>query len=335
MPGNSPFSPYIGYHNVSGRSTFETHIHIVCMLVLGVFGTTALFMSVALFGAAPQFWRTSPNPIVLPSSVRTCHEGPYVWVRGVHIEGIGASIRYYRRAILLGNALGAKFIFHIRNHHACSVCDVQAQLGLEVTTSCTSEFLVEELMKNSSHLTFRYATDLFPLEDFGEENLCAAYQHNLRDVYFKKLDLNETTVIVVEQEDLGHTAFSGMESCVESCAYTDTWRERFAAIRRKERNRIRPPDQTWIGVHFRWGDVGDVLGHNISGGNVDWRTGSSFENFISASLWARSAFVAHSPSRSETKVFIVSEGPQEEFETFREELSRADIELVLSSNQSG
>ena len=250
---------------------------------------------------------------------RNCSDGPYVWVQGVHVEGIGASFRFNRRALLLSNFLNAKVVLQLRNHHTYSLGVVSTELGFSLEPTCTEAHLSE--IQTRGERSLQLASRLFELHDFSEVSMCEGVRLNLAAVYLQKYKFTRETIIVVKQSDLHH----GDDTRLEDCVYTEKIRENFWK-RRQARGFIRPQHERWITAHFRWGDVGERLGHNLSEGSVDMRTGGNLNQFLETLSLAQKV-LSVSSGNSTTKIHFLSEGREEDFLTVRRVLPNTVLHL--------
>ena len=107
-------------------------------------------------------------------------------------------------------------------------------------------------------------------------------------------------MVVFEQSNLGHVT----PGCIESCMYSKEMLERYRHVRNRRGTR-RPSHETWISVHFRWGDVGSNMNHSLSRPrDIDWRTGADLESFVHTVSQAEGIAVAMG---RQTKLFFFTE----------------------------
>jgi len=206
-----------------------------------------------------------------------CANGPYIWVRGTHDEGIGATMRYNHLSYLLANALRAKMVINLVNLHTGSMGDISEQLGIDIDEACSENDL--NRYRNNSHLQFLSVEDLLNLNDDTALKLCEAYKTGSVGTFiFTRLNLRHNSVVVFEQINLRHV----QPGCIESCMYSDEMLVRYRYMRAR-RGVHRPSNENWISVHFRWGDVGSSLNHTLSRSkDVDYRTGGDLNSFLHA-----------------------------------------------------
>ena len=304
------------------------------ILQYGVFIALSLFFLVQLIPLA-QTHRDATLREERPNfHDSTCRDGPYIWVQGEHGEGIGSSVRWHLRPFLMSNAVGAKLVVKLRNHHTPS--GEERELGFPEAQDCNRTDM--EAAYNDNKLHFRNATNLFEQRGFRPEDLCDAIRRDDTSWQRKTLNLTSFSVIVFKPSDLGH---KDINHCLDSCLYTEDVRARFRSFRNK-RLLFRPTFEIWVTLHFRWGDAGSSAARPHSSGvdmikNPDSRTGGTLQNYVS--LISRIiSNIAHfkdirlsvnssDPTSPLLRLFMLSEGEPEEFEIMKKAFPKVELHL--------
>ena len=230
-----------------------------------------------------------------------CSQGPYVWVPYVHQEGIGATMRVYRKAFLLSNAVNAKLIISLYNDHTPDLGDIGSELGVSLVKDCTERNLQNIYTTNPSQI--QSASDLFTFGDFQDSTMCANARSGKSALYRRKYKLGRHSIILMQENDFSPKP---QEKCLESCMFSERMRSNFRRSRRL-RGFVRPLDEVWAAVHFRWRDVA------VEKGAVDIRTGAALSEFMDHLDWVIKILPLTSKNAPVLKYFVLTEGEETEF----------------------
>ena len=214
-----------------------------------------------------------------------CTRGPYVWYPIKHRwEGIGSTFQRLKKGMIMADALAAPWIGTLENHHDPEPRENNAEWFGLGDKDCNETMLKQ--YEKLSLMHFVNATSLYQHPYFSVEHMCANKIKS--DEYRKKFKLGPNTVIKV-----GKRHFSEEWNY---CVFNQRFRERF--YRDKPRKN---PQEFWISVHFRWGDVAT---HDVERPNFRARQG----------LTTLAKKVAkYTTNRTQARVFFFSEGKEAEF----------------------
>jgi len=151
------------------------------------------------------------------------------------------------------------------------------------------------------------ASSLYRHQAFSIQHMCA---NNVRpDEYRKKFGLGPNTVIKVDEHHL-HEDWN-------YCVFNQRFRERF-----HHNKPHKPPQEFWISVHFRWGDVAT---HDVERPNVRAYQGlTTLANKVAKYM----------TDRPQARVFFFSEGHKSAFQTFLNIVPMANVRLNGSWKES-
>ena len=170
-----------------------------------------------------------------------CNEGPYVWDKSQHLEGIGSTFQLRRPSLMAAHLMHGKWIGNLTNAHHEEDGDQSTYFGLSYL-DCD----------NTSLQTYE---KLYPNHFVYAEN------HTLpisMSSYISTIPVNNHTVLVYDWEHLdeqhGYMVFD------------EVFRKRFHKQRLLRQTLKRQPYDHWVTIHFRWGDTaGKELNHpNVS-----------------------------------------------------------------------
>ena len=222
-----------------------------------------------------------------------CNDGPYVWDRSTHREGIGSTFNYRKRSLILADAMQAPWIGTLFNSHDPKPKPNNDRWFGLGATDCNETMLHQ--YKQSHTMNFLQASKLYRSPAFHIDHMCDGIQKR------KKLTMHgidRNTVIEVNEHHL-HQDWN-------YCTFNARFRGRFHDVQvHQYRQNPRPESEFWISVHFRWGDTRT---RNVD--RPDHRAGRGLSRLAHDT---NKYFKANSNAR----VFFISEGKPHEFEEFR------------------
>jgi hypothetical protein len=244
-----------------------------------------------------------------------CQRGPYVWDRSKHVEGIGSTFQYRKQSLAMADAIRAPWIGTLVNEHESEPRDNHAAWFGLGADDCNEMTLKQ--FKQDSTMKFIDASELYHRPDFDMYHLCAG---TIKPTdYRSKYGLDEHTVI--EVRDSEHHLREDWNYCV----FNERFRTRFFNAQvRNFSQALRPENEYWVSVHFRWGDLqtSDVENPSTRGGH---------ETTLGLTHLARKAatYINAVPRRLHvsTRVFFMSEGEQSTFQRFKDIVPTAEFRL--------
>jgi hypothetical protein len=215
-----------------------------------------------------------------------CTNGPYVWDRSIHKEGIGSTFQHRKQSLILADAVRAPWIGTLVNAHDPPPRPNNCGWFGLCATDCNDTMLQRyKKSPSSSGLNFLNASTLYNQVAFRLDRLCSATPS-----VFK---FGANTIIEVSEHHL-HQDWN-------YCTFNARFRARFYHAQLTTYNRIpRHQHEFWIAVHFR--------------------AGRGLASLANETV----AYVKAVPS---ARVFLISEGLQNEFEAFRAIVPTAEYML--------
>ena len=214
-----------------------------------------LLLGTMLLSAKPET-RTplrfiSPPDVPTTAALKPCNNGPYVWDRSEHIEGMGATFRYRKRSIILADTLrGAWIGWLVNEHEGCGKKQTKCTLprvnhakwfGLGADDCNAAALAKYKELPDAGNLTFVNASQLYNTQAFTVSRMCEA------KTWYK---FNKNTVIEVDDAD--HTSVEDWNYCT----FNERFRNRFYQVQTARYGRkFKSSNEIWISAHFRWGDV--------------------------------------------------------------------------------
>ena len=240
--------------------------------------------------------------VVCPAVLATqfCNNGPYVFDESQHLEGIGSTFNYHKQALVLADKINAQWIGSLTNEHDVPLVNRDNYFGLQ-SSDCNASLLDFYRRDNTSGLVFKNQQRSF---DFQLEHLCAPSWH-FGKYYRQKYGSDRNAVYIVNQVEI-HEDFN-------YCTFSKKFRRRFFN-RQRGRRPLRPKNETWISMQFRWGDVSNGL-------SVE------FPNKRSAYGLTRMATLTRTvlDTNPDARVFLLTEGQKKEFRPFLNVIPTAEI----------
>ena len=178
-----------------------------------------------------------------------CNHGPYIWDKSKHEgsleEGIGSTFQFRKPSFIAKHLLNGSWIGRLTNAHYPMAGDQSSYFGLSYS-HCNFESL--EYHENEDKLEFIYV----PKES--------------TNIYIKNIKITPLSVLVFDWEKL--------DEYHNYIAFDENFRSNFHRQRLLRQNLIRKPDEIWISIHFRWGDV-----ETKDPNKPDARTGLGFADY--------------------------------------------------------
>ena len=178
-----------------------------------------------------------------------CDKGPYIWDKSQHEEsheeGIGSTFQFRKPSLIAKHILNGTWIGSLINAHYPIAGDQSPYFGLSYS-HCNFKSL--EKYEKQKGLDFIYVP---------KENTTS---------YIRNLKLKNSSVVVFEWEKL--------DEYHNYVAFDETFRSNFHQQRLLRPNLKRRPDEIWVSIHFRWGDV-----ETEDPNDPDARTGLGFADY--------------------------------------------------------
>ena len=223
-----------------------------------------------------------------------CNDGPYVWDRSKHMEGIGSTFQHRKQSLILADAMKAPWIGTLVNDHdAKPKPNNDRWFGLGAT-EC-NELMLQQYKQNHT-MNFLDASKLYRDPAFHIDQMCSGIQKSS----LTKHGIDRNTIIEVKEYQ------HQLHEDWNYCTFNARFRRRFHDVQvHQYRQKPRPESEFWISVHFRWGDTRtrDVERPDGRAGRGLSRLAHDTNEYFKANPKAR--------------VFLIAEGKQHEFEEFR------------------
>ena len=230
-------------------------------------------------------------PLLLLSSKprKHCNNGPYLWDRSNHLEGIGSTFQHRKQSLILADVIKAPWIGRLINDHDAEPKPNNFRWFGLGATDCNESMLQQ--YKQNHTMNFLDASKLYRDPAFHIYQMCSGSKKSVHGI-------DRDTIIEVKEHHL-HEDWN-------YCVFDARFRRRFHDVQvHYYKQKPRPETEFWISVHFRWGDVHTS---NVERPNV--RAG------IGLSQLARNT-KEYFKENPKARVFFFSEGEQHEFEDFR------------------
>ena len=180
-----------------------------------------------------------------PHLLLACNNGPYVWDRSQHLEGMGSTFQWRKPSLIAAHIIQGKWIGNLTNRHHKDEGDQSEYFGLSYS-HCDAKSL--QVYKKVNPNNFVYTT---------EQNMFN---------YIPAIPVVNTTVVVFEWEHLDQSN--------NFAVFDKTFRKRFHHQRLLRQTPKRTANEYWVSVHFRWGDV-----KTKDPNKPDGRNGLSFADY--------------------------------------------------------
>ena len=165
---------------------------------------------------------------VTPSHLLPCDQGPYIWDKVVHFEGIGSQFQWHKPSLFATHFLHGKWIGYLINEHHNREEYQSSYFGFNYS-DCDDSSL--SIYKDVHPNRFIHIPK--------EENY-DYFLSSIRNQVTKKTVLIFDWVILDESHNYA--------------VFDVEFRKRFHQQRLRRNHRIRRTDEFWVSIHFRWGD---------------------------------------------------------------------------------
>lgn len=236
-----------------------------------------------------------------------CNDGPYIWDVSQHLEGIGSTFQHRKYGLILADALGGKWMGTLKNKHDFPPrANHMNFFGLGGGDLCEeSDFLLENIINFSS---IRPRVRL--------TKLCQVIR-KMKHAAFRKLhNITKSSIILLEGDRQNEQW--------NRCLFNDRFRQRFQNAQ-DERGvkhwREKRRSETWITVHYRWGDT------EKWSKSVERKGRRNIAGLTKLAKYVRNEVVR---GQKNVAVNFISEGNASLFQTFTEIIPQANILLDLT-----
>lgn len=237
-----------------------------------------------------------------------CINGPYIYDRSKHLEGIGSTFQHRKFSLIFSEAIRGTWIGTLINAHdgRKSTLNKAHIFGLQ-DNDCTEADLLNETL--NKHLQFSYIEGRS--RNASIQNLC---EHIAQNTTFQLWENITTSSVIVFDEDV-------VRSDWNYCLFNPYFRQRFQQAQRVRNANFRPPNVTWISIHFRWGDT-----RTSSVESPNRRAGAGLLKYIEATRYQQELH-----NSSQTQIHFFSEGEPTTFVAFQDAFPSATLHLNSTS----
>lgn len=258
-------------------------------------------------------YASAPIPKSVDNFPTRCTNGPYIYDRNKHLEGIGSTFQHRKFSLILSEAIRGTWIGTLINAHDGRKSTVNKAhiFGLQ-GNDCTEADLLNETL--NKHLRFSYIegrSGILEQQNASIQTLCEGIAQNTT---FRLWENITTSSVIVFDENV-------VRSDWNYCLFNSHFRQRFQQAQRVRKVNLRPPNVTWISVHFRWGDT-----KTSSVEMPNQRAGVGLSKYIEATRYQQELY-----NSSETEIHFFSEGEPTTFISFQDAFPSATLHLNSTS----
>jgi len=242
------------------------------------FCTVAMFFLLATNTLLSKLTTTSPNPQIESTIYGTtdeivrCQNGPYVLDLEQHLEGIGSTFLYRKRSLVLAQEIGAKWIGYLSNRHDLEKKDntwenyYDSFFGLGDKTCSLNEILSEYTNQRRKKMNFHHM--MYDNPQLSLNNLCSIPKSRIKEKFWNRYNLTKSSVFVFLGESWEYEFLPpkfkreyrkkfmrGNDLFRNYCLFNSEFRARYEIAQKKRLGLKKHHNETWVTVHFRWGDV--------------------------------------------------------------------------------
>jgi hypothetical protein len=158
-----------------------------------------------------------------------CNNGPYIWDKSQHLEGIGSTFQWRKPSLIAAHMMSGKWVGNLTNKHHREDADQSTYFGLSYFHCDLNALKIYEKVRPEKFINMP--------EEFMLD-------------YIPKIPANQitnTTVVVFQWEHLDESH--------NFAVFDDSFRRRFHEQRLHRLTPRRQSHEYWVSIHFRWGDV--------------------------------------------------------------------------------